>query len=276
MRTDRPPTHVKRNAPPIPARSTWGSLAWGGLGGIGLGFLFEGLFILGVIVVGVIAFSLFATLQPDWATGLQDLAEQMQRGAFADPAALERLLSPAVVLGVLLFASVFVPLVEELAKSLAVPLVAATGRRLTRLDGFLLGVAAGAGFALVEGMLNGTLGLSAPSGWAGTMLTRAGAAGMHCLASGLFGLGWQAVLRERRIGRGLGLAAASMTLHGLWNAAALGIGLSELMRPTVGFGALNLRDVQAVAIAGLLVVLWLLAVVTLAWLPRRLAEEEGL
>ena len=78
------------------------------------------------------------------------------------------------------------------------PLIAGTGRRLTRLDGFLFGVAAGVGFAIVEGILNGTLALRMSGAWAGLMVFRGSAAAMHCLASGLVGLGWQAILVERR------------------------------------------------------------------------------
>ncbi len=262
---------VRLPSPGVPARSTWGSLAWGGLGGVGLGFFTEAL----ALVVLVVAVSVILSVaRPDLLAQLEAWATQMQQGgAMPDVASMEWLASPLAVLGILLFASGFVPIVEELAKSLAVPIVGLAGRRLTRLEGFLLGVAAGAGFAMVEGMLNGALGLVEPSGWAGTMLTRGGASAMHCLASGLFGLGWQAVISERRFVRGAGLAALSMALHGLWNAGAVAVGLSGLVPPTVGFGALGLRDVQAFFIGAALVVLWLLAVVTLAWLPRRLTEE---
>jgi RsiW-degrading membrane proteinase PrsW (M82 family) len=261
-----------RLSPPIsPARSTWGSLAWGGLGGVGLGLFVEAV---ALVLLVVAAAAVLSIARPDLLAQLEALATEMQGGgAMPDMASMEWLTSPLVVLGVLLFASLFVPVVEELAKSLAVPIVGLTGRRLTRLDGFLLGVAAGAGFAVVEGMLNGALGLVEPSGWAGAMLTRGGASAMHCLASGLFGLGWQAVISERRFMRGVGLAALSVGLHGLWNAGAVAVGLSALVPPTVGFGALGLRDVQAFFIGAALVVLWLLAVATLAWLPRRLTEE---
>ena len=262
---------VRLPSPGVPVRSTWGSLAWGGLGGVGLGFFAEALALVFVVVVASVILSV---ARPDLLTQLEAWATEMQQGGgVPDPASLEWLASPLAVLGILLFASVFVPVVEELSKSLAVPIVGGLGRKLTRLDGFLLGVAAGAGFAVVEGMLNGALGLVEPSGWAGAMLTRGGASAMHCLASGLFGLGWQAVLSERRFMRGVGLAALSMGLHGLWNAGAVAVGVSGLVPPTVGFGALGLRDVQAFFIGAALVVLWLLAVVTLAWLPRRLTEE---
>lgn len=253
------------------ARSTWGSLAWGGLGGVGLGVLVEILALVFLVVVIMVALSV---ARPDLLAQWEAWAAEIERGGGSfDPSSLEALTSPLVVLGLLLFASGFVPLVEELAKSLAVPIVAMLGRRPTRLDGFLLGAAAGAGFAMVEGIFNGAIGLAEPTGWAGAMLVRAGAAAMHCLASGLFGLGWQAAISERRLLRGAGLALASMTLHGLWNAGAVATALSGLLRPTVGFGALGLRNIQGFFIGAALAALWLLAVAALAWLPRHLAEE---
>lgn len=262
---------VRLPPPAAPARSAWGSLAWGGLGGVGLGFFTEAV---ALVLLVVAAAAILSIVRPDLLAQLEALATEMQQGGTVpDMGSMEWLSSPLAVLGMLLFASVFVPVVEEFSKSLAVPIVGLAGRRLTRLDGFLLGVAAGAGFAVVEGMLNGALGLVEPSGWAGAMLTRGGASAMHCLASGLFGLGWQAVISERRFMRGMGLAALSVGLHGLWNAGAVAVGLSGLVPPTVGFGALGLRDVQAFFIGAALVVLWLLAVATLAWLPRRLTEE---
>ena len=74
----------------------------------------------------------------------------------------------------------------------------------------------GAGFAIVEGILNGTLALRMSGSWAGLMVFRGAAAAMHCLASGLAGLGWQAILVERRWlrGIGLGLLAVCCTARG--------------------------------------------------------------
>jgi hypothetical protein len=52
----------------------------------------------------------------------------------------------------------------------------------------LLGVVAGASYALVEGALNGSMALRMTEVWAGLMILRGAAATMHCLASRL---GWQ-------------------------------------------------------------------------------------
>ena len=182
--------------------------------------------------------------------------------------------SPVIVIAGLTLLGILAPALEEVAKALAVPLVAGTGRRLTRLDGFLFGVAAGAGFAIVEGILNGTLALRMSGAWAGLMVFRGSAAAMHCLASGLVGLGWQAILVERRWLRGIGLGLLAVLLHGAWNMSAGIISLNSLQAAGTG----GLGDMARIGVTGLLVmfmaVLWLAVVSSLALIPRRIVRQE--
>lgn len=247
----------------LTARPAIGSLAWGGLGGVGLALVVEGL--VGVVIVLFVSIWL-TSARPDLLAQLQAWAEGMQRGRPADLSDLAPLLdSPLLVLGVLALASIFVPVVEEIAKALAVPLVALTGRRMRRVDGFLLGAAAGAGFALVEGVLNGALGLTAPAAWAGAMLSRGAATTMHCAASGVAGLGWALIL-ERRWLPGLTLGLVAVALHGAWNAAAIGLAARAV------FGGEN---ILAALIVMCLVGLWLFAALLLALLPGWLARRDA-
>ena len=193
-----------RQASQITRRPAFGSLAWGGLGGAGLALIGELLLVIAGLVVAIVALSV---TDPELTARLQTLVTQMGRtGRGLGMSELAELASsPVIVIAALTLLGILAPALEEVAKALAVPLVAGTGRRLTRLDGFLFGVAAGAGFAIVEGILNGTLALRMSGAWAGLMVFRGSAAAMHCLASGLVGLGWQAILVERRWLRGIGL-----------------------------------------------------------------------
>jgi hypothetical protein len=252
-------------------RAATGALAWGGLGGTGIALVLEG--IAGLLAL-LVAMLWLSAVRPDLLEQLQRWALEMQQtGELPDLGPLREVVSsPLVALAGIAFASGFVPLVEELAKSLATPIVALTGRRLSRLDGFLIGVAAGAGFALVEGVFNGSLGLAAQDTWATAMLARGGAAAMHCIASGFLGLAWQAVLTERRWLRALGFALLGMLLHGAWNMAALGMSFSSV-RPAVGAGAAFWRNMRVIGVVGFLGSLWLLAVALLAWLPRQLSAS---
>jgi RsiW-degrading membrane proteinase PrsW (M82 family) len=263
-----------RQASQITRRPALGSLAWGGLGGAGLGLIGELLLIVGVVVVAMVVLSI---TDPELTARLQTIVTQIGRtGRGLGMSKLAQLASsPVVVIAALTLLGVLAPALEEVAKALAVPLVAGTGRRLTRLDGFLFGVAAGAGFAIVEGILNGTLALRMSGSWAGLMAFRGSAAAMHCLASGLMGLGWQAILVERRWLRGIGLGLLAVLLHGAWNMSAGIISLNSLQAASTG----GLGDMARMGVTGLLVmfmaVLWLAVVGGLALIPRRLAIREA-
>ncbi len=253
---------AQRGQAAVARRPAVGSLAWGGLGGVGLAFFMEAM----VLLVVVLFVSVWLTAaRPDLLTQLQTWAEGMQRGR---PGELSDLLplfsSPWVLFAVLGFVSLLVPLVEEAVKALAIPLVVLAGRRVRWVDGFLLGAAAGAGFALVEGTLNGALGLASPETWAGAMVSRGAATTMHCAASALVGLGWALIL-ERRWLVGLGAGLGAVVLHGAWNAAAVGLAARAL----VGGG-----NALAVLFIGYLGILWLFAASLLALLPRWLAGHD--
>lgn len=251
-----------------------GSLAWSGLGGTSLALLIELVLMLFGLVTVVLGLSVG---EPTLAVRLQELARQMQEtGRQPELSQLTELVSsPVFALAVIGFIGVLGPLIEEFLKGLAVPLVAGTGRRLRRIDGFLLGVAAGAGFAIVEGVLNGSLALRMTGMWAGLMVFRGAAAAMHCLASGLAGLGWQAILVERRWRRGLGLGLLAVTVHGAWNAAAVLIGLNAVQGAEADGIAAMARLGASGALVLLMAVIWFAAVAGLAVIPRWLITQEA-
>lgn len=134
-------------------------------------------------------------------------------GALASPD-LERLFySPALALALVEMAIV-APLVEELCKPLA---VAALARRLRGPEeAFLLGMAGGAGFAILENMLYEAAG---PRLWAGIALLRGVGGALHPFNAGLVALGWCGV-RRGLPGAGrrwLGYYGLAVGLHALWN-----------------------------------------------------------
>ncbi len=255
----------------ITARRAIGSIAWGGLGATLLAFLVEILLVV-IGLVGVAA--VLNATDPELVVHLRAVFAQVQStGRTPDPAELTRLAtSPIVVVAALTLIGVLAPILEEALKSLAVPFVAATGCRLTRLDGFLFGVAAGAGFAIIEGIANGSLALRAPESWAGLMVLRGAASAMHCLASGLAGLGWQAILAERHWLRGIGAALLAVLLHGAWNLSAGISSLLSLQEAGISGAGSVTRLGTAGAFVAILFALWLVAVGGLALIPRRLSR----
>jgi hypothetical protein len=258
---------ARRAGGELTTRPAIGSIAWGGLGGVGLAVVAETI----LLTIAAAALVLWLVVaNPGFMQELQSAALDFQKsGDLQDLAALfPYLSSPMVMLGILGAIGGVVPLVEEGAKGLAVPLVAGTGWRLTRLDGFLLGAAAGAGFTLFEGVMNGVLVLGSPDQWALMMGVRAGTAAIHCCATGLCGLGWQAVLSERRLARGLGLGLAAVALHGMWNVLA---GSQTLLGMRSLVAAPGWGSIVGLLMVGGMGLVWACAVLLLARLPRRLA-----
>jgi hypothetical protein len=262
---------ARRQGWAISRRAGVGGLAWGALGGVGLAVMFEAILMAGIVIAGILILS---AINPAW---VEDAAGILQGAGDAGEAALDALSpllsSPLLLLGGLLLAAALIPAIEEFVKSLAVPLVHASGRSQTRLDAFLLGAAAGAGFALLEGITNGAMALIQPSGWAIAMTTRSGVAVIHVLASALAGLAWQTGLVQRRWGKALALFTAAVLLHGIWNGGAvlvawLGLRASSQAPNTIAiWGNLLIPVIVALMGAGLLGSLVLLAV-----LPGRLAR----
>lgn len=129
---------------------------------------------------------------------------------------LKYILWPPFALVALVFVSGLFPLLEEAIKPISALVLAS---RLPNAGAaFLVGVAAGAGFGLSEGLLNGAWSLEE---WSATVLLRAGGTAMHAFASGLVAWGWYRAWRARRPWPVLLAYGTAVSLHGLWNALAL-------------------------------------------------------
>ena len=166
------------------------------------------------------------------------------------------------------------PLVEEFVKPLVVlPLLRGLE---SRREVFLLGAAAGAGFAALENVLYALFG---GEYWGGILTVRALGAAVHPLGAGLTALAWHAILnRKPGAGRGwfggFGLAVGQ---HALWNG---GLVLWMALSGAAFFGPESWEtDVMGISIA-----VGMLALVALEgaalWVgmrafSRRLAPEHG-
>jgi PrsW family intramembrane metalloprotease len=213
-----------------------------------LAFALEGLALLGLVVA--VLFGL--ALGPDGQQMLQTLQGNLNNPAWLqDPALLTSALrSPLLVAAVFVVLAGLIPLIEEAVKTVGVGLMAY--RRPTLSQAFLWGLAGGAGFSLVEGLLNTASGLDT---WAQVMLLRVGATLLHCLTGGLMGLAWYQVLARRRWLYALGMYAASVAIHGTWNTLAgalallslraLGANLAASQGVLSGLGAIVLLGLMA-------------------------------
>ncbi len=252
-------------------REVTASLAGASSVGFGAAFVAE----VFVVLVLVTAATVGVLLLPGGPERVSALARELPGIAERQDitALLKLLLSPAFALSLLLTFSVPVPLIEETFKTLIAGLA---GRwvRPSPARAFLWGVAGGAGFALVENLLGGSM--SGTEEWAIGAVSRMGATAMHCFTGGLVGWGWGQLWATRRPWRLLGSYIVAVLVHGTWNGIAVGMVL-------VGISALAYgENVLWTILAGLAVVLLmgtlgLLTVVFLAALAaggRTLANRE--
>jgi hypothetical protein len=222
-------------------------------------------------------FTLFATLlvvalTPNGMAWLQELAANLQDPSWiADPVNLSQaLLSPPIAIALVLLFVVIAPLGEELFKSLGVALM--SYRRPGAAQAFLWGVSGGAGFAIAEGLFNAAIALE---GWSVVVLLRVGSTLMHCLGSGLMGLGWYYLLRTRRPWHILGTYAASVGLHVLWNVGAVGMAAISLGAMASGADEISLAlSGLGVLILGCLILLALCMAFAIYYLTGRGREEQ--
>lgn len=197
--------------------STWRDLslqvASGALLSTSIAFLLEALVIVGSLIAALLGLA----VRPDGPELLQNLSASLDDPSWMqDPGLLAPALASPFVVGFAftLFAGV-VPLIEESVKTVGVGLRAY--RRPTMAQCYLWGLAGGAGFAVVEALLNTLGGLES---WAPMAALRAAATLLHCTTGALMGLAWYHILARRGWAKALGLYATSVAIHGLWNAAS--------------------------------------------------------
>lgn len=178
----------------------------------------------------------------------------------ASPSVERLFFSPALALALVELAFVS-PVVEELTKPLAAILLA---RRLKGpAEAFLVGMAGGVGFAVLENMLYESAGASASGGWPFIATVRGVGGVLHPLNAGLVALGWYGVRTGapgawRRL---LGLYGLAVGIHALWNGglAVLFSGLGVYF-----FGTDQWRfDIYGVGQPGIVVVFMLLEALAL-------------
>ena len=237
---------------------------------------------LAVLLAVVLLLSVIVALTPGGAGRLMELSLNLQDPAWlGDPTNLaELVLSPGVLAAIIVIFVLVAPLVEEFLKGLGVLLL--WHRMRGGSEALLWGVSCGAGFALAESLFNGTIALE---GWWAVMLVRWGATLMHCLGSGLMGLGWHAALVSKRPARWVGAYGASAGIHALWNGAALGVAFLSLLMLTrpddlwtqglAGLAALGLLTFLFLLIISMALVMLYLTRRATGAMPEAVALDQG-
>ena len=221
--------------------------------GLGLGLF--------ILVVMVLVF------RPDWLSSLQQLANQLSNITDFDKGTqliAPILMNPVAITIMFLVMSVFIPLIEEAVKPLV---VWGCGRRLhNATEGFALGVLCGAGFALVEGLM----AASSPSqGWGTLLVARAGGSLMHITASGLMGWAIASAWQGKRL-RLLWTYLVSVSIHGLWNVAAVLSFLANLQTYLQASDGSTVTNMLSLASGGIIAVIVPAILVVLILINRHL------
>ncbi len=217
-----------------------------------------------LILFGILWWMLLQN-KPDQMQEFLSLINRLQQSSVT-PAIFERTISrllesPGVVGTVFIYIAVIIPLVEELIKPIAVWLL--LGRNLTPREGFLLGAAAGAGYALFENL---TIAADAEI-WTFVVISRLGTAAIHILTTALVGWGLASAWTDRRYTRFLMSLIASVSLHGVWNGLNILTALAEFphIQPTLGSFGTHFASYAPVG----LVILALGALMGLFWANSR-------
>jgi hypothetical protein len=242
-------------------------------------FLLEAVAIVGFLVAALLGLA----VRPGGGELLQRLSASLDNPTWAqDPSLLVPTLASPLLVGLAftLFAGI-VPIVEEAVKTVGVGLRAY--RRPSMAQCYLWGMAGGAGFAVVEALLNTLGGLES---WAPMAALRAAATLLHCTTGALMGLAWYHVLTRRGWASALGLYATSVAIHALWNSVSASMTLVSLrtFSGQAAEGGQLLAGMAAFALLAALLGLALGMVLTLALLTSYVhratdtepPEQEGL
>jgi hypothetical protein len=244
----------------------WGTLA----AGIELGITPAIVLELVLAFIALVGIGVYVGLNPDQLAAFEQLARQLQNTT--DLQQLMDLItpwaaSPLVFLGALLFFSILSPIIEEIAKSLAV--WSLFDRLSSPAQGFAVGALSGAAFGMVESLL---VSATPDASWTTTLLVRGASTMMHIMAASLAGWGIGQFRATHSFGRLAGLYLAAMTLHGLWNAAVVFIAFGSLRTATASSGRDALGILLMFGGAAVLFLLFLfipVGMATLNWRFRR-------
>jgi RsiW-degrading membrane proteinase PrsW (M82 family) len=160
---------------------------------------------------------MMAPLFPNGNNEVMRLTTMVDQWMVMPPTTMEEIVplisSPVVIVIITITLGFITPLIEEFGKTL-IMCAMRIWQRPGLTQSFVWGAACGLGFALVEGVGNGALGLGDVGGWLGGAGARSLATAMHMLASGLMGLGWGMLWQKRWWGLPLSYVAA-VVFHGL-------------------------------------------------------------
>ena len=179
-----------------------------------------------LVVIILAGFIYLAVQKPDLFQEIINLTQQLQNETDPDfilNSVAPYVANPAVIATLLGYIAFLVPLIEELLKPLAVWIFAK--KIESPAQGFAMGMLSGGAFALLESLnASGDGSVS----WPVIVSIRAGTSLLHMTASGLVGWGIVSAFQEKKAGRFFAAYFSAVAIHGIWNACAVGAGISTI------------------------------------------------
>jgi RsiW-degrading membrane proteinase PrsW (M82 family) len=164
-----------------------------------------------ILLEGILPFLAYLLISP-----LGFIAEEFANLGWGISGFIERLFASPLILVYLVFTAFQAPLPEEFAKALGLPMFGRL-RITSERQAFAIGLASGAGFAILENMLyEGLYAQHSGWSWGGITLLRSIGSVLHPICTGIVALGWFRI-KDGGVGRLLKAYLLAVLLHTLWN-----------------------------------------------------------
>ena len=214
----------------------------------------------------LLTYVIYTLVSPFWY-----LAEEIAYLGWGAPGFIERIFASPFIIVFLVVTALEAPIPEEFAKALGIPLFG-RGRIQNERQAFAIGLASGAGFAILENMLyEGMYAQYYGWGWAGITLLRSIGTVLHPIGTGIIALGWFRMKEGGDVGKLFKAYLLSVGLHTLWNG-----GFEPLVYLTgldYFAGAGTSLSLYGETLSALLVGYLVLLSLGLWWLLRKIVNE---
>ena len=160
----------------------------------------------------LLTYVIYTLVSPFWY-----LAEEIAYLGWGAPGFIERIFASPFIIVFLVVTALEAPIPEEFAKALGIPIFG-RGRIQNERQAFAIGLASGAGFAILENMLyEGMYAQYYGWGWGGITLLRSIGTVLHPIGTGIIALGWFRMKEGGGVGKLFKAYLLSVGLHTLWN-----------------------------------------------------------
>ncbi|OGO20243.1 MAG: hypothetical protein A2Z14_15425 [Chloroflexi bacterium RBG_16_48_8] len=221
-----------------------------------------------ILIPTILAFGLGALTSENGRQLLEMLSDPVTPTVTLLQQSLDHVLfEPWFLLTILTYFAILVPLIEEALKTMIVwPLLF---RRVSSTQALMGGIIGGSGYALFEAIFLAQEG----STWLPIMIGRTGATMMHAFTTGVASWGLAEGFVQKRWIRAILSYLIAVAFHGIWNASAVVVALSDTAIAQEG----TVPAIIKIFHDGgpfYIVILSMVAVFGIPWITRRVASQS--